>query len=208
MARGVKLAMRLLPTIVLAAGVALMAGTAARADTYSFEKDHTNVSVSWDHLGMSRQTARFLDVSGTLNLELEEPETSSVEVQIKVASVSSGVAALDDALTKTKEYFDVASYPRITFKSTSVKTTGAKAAEVVGDLTINGITKPATLEVTWNFVGEHPLSSINPNYKDVYAVGFSATTQILRSDFGITRTVPFVSDEIRISIETELKREK
>jgi len=196
--------------ILLVLGLTVLAalpGTPAHADRYTFEKDHTDVRASWDHLGMSRQSARFLDVKGGLKLELEEPETSTVEVSIKVGSGSTGGKELDEILTKSKDFFDAATFPEITFKSTSVKTTSAKTAEVVGDLTINGVTKPATLDVVWNFVGEHPLGAINPVYKDVYAVGFSATTQILRSDWGITRTVPYVSDEIKISIETELKRE-
>ena len=62
------------------------------------------------------------------------------------------------------------------------------------------------LETTWNFSGEHPMAKINPAYSEVYASGFSARTQIFRSDFGITRTIPFVSDEIQITIETEMHR--
>ena len=62
--------------------------------------------------------------------------------------------------------------------------------------------------MVWNFTGEHPLSAINPVYKDHYSSGFSATTQIFRSDFGITRTIPYVSDELRITIETEMHRSK
>jgi len=84
--------------------------------------------------------------------------------------------------------------------------TTARTANVEGELTFNGVTRPVTLSVVWNFSGEHPLAKINPTYAGVYASGFSARTQILRSDFGITRSIPLVSDEIRISIETELHR--
>ena len=62
------------------------------------------------------------------------------------------------------------------------------------------------LDVVWNFSGEHPLQTINPVYAGAYASGFSATTQIRRSDWGITRTIPYVSDELRITIETEMIR--
>jgi polyisoprenoid-binding protein YceI len=84
--------------------------------------------------------------------------------------------------------------------------TTAKTANVSGEVSFNGFTRPATLSVVWNFSGEHPLSKINPVYAGVYASGFSARTQILRSEFGITRSIPLVSDELRITIEAELHR--
>ena len=95
-----------------------------------------------------------------------------------------------------------------TFRSTDVKRLSDKTAQVTGDLTLNGQTKPVTLDVVWNFSGEHPLSKINPVYSDLYYSGFSVQTQIRRSDWGITRTIPYVSDEIQIVIEAELKRKE
>lgn len=178
----------------------------ALADTYTVDPQHTEVRFTWDHLGVSRQGGRFADVSGTLTFDPERPAESSVEVSIPVKSISTGVKKLDEHLVATKDFFDVAANPNITFKSTAVAMTGDKTAEVTGDLTINGTTRPVVLDVVWNFTGEHPLQSINPVYAGAFVSGFSATTQIRRSDWGVTRTIPYVSDEIRISIETEMLR--
>lgn len=192
--------------LILGAGLALASLPAAAApETYVFDKSHTELRFSWDHLGLSRQAGRFLDVEGSLMLDPEKPETSHVEVVIKLASIWTGVKELDQIL-KGKEFFDVASFPVATFRSSEVKPLSDKTAHVTGDLTIAGKTSPVVLEVIWNFAGEHPLSKINPAYTDQYYAGFSIKTQLLRSDWGITRTIPYVSDEILIGIETELKR--
>lgn len=178
----------------------------AAPESYVFDKEHTEIRFSWDHLGLSRQSGRFLDVSGTLRFDPEQPEASHVDVRIPLKSLSTGVAALDDVLLKTPDYLDVSQHPQITFKSTEIIMTTAKTANIAGDLTFNGVTHPVMLTVVWNFAGEHPLSRINPTYAGVYATGFSARTQILRSDYGVSRSAPLVSDEIRITIEAELHR--
>lgn len=188
-------------------GLAAMAtGAAAAPDSYTFDRAHTEVRASWDHLGLSRQSARFNDVSGSVLFDPERPEDSSAEVTIKVASVQTGVAALDNHLVKTKDFFDTLAHPTITFRSQSVRMTSDKTAEMTGELTVNGITRPVVLAVVWNYLGPHPLGAVNPTLKDVVVAGFSARTQILRSEWGITRTIPLVSDEVRISIETELQK--
>lgn len=178
----------------------------ASAETFTLDKQHTEVRFSWDHMGLSRQSGRFTDVTGIVQFDADNPESATVDVSIPVASLMTGVAALDNLLVKTKDYFDTAANPAITFKSTSVRKTGDKTAELIGDLTINGVTKPVTMAVVWNFIGPHPLGTINPTYADKVVAGFSARTQILRSNWGITRTIPLVSDEIRISIEAEMAR--
>lgn len=197
--------MRNLLLPVLGAACLLMpVATSATAAMFVLDRDHTEVRASWDHLGLSRQSARFDDVVGRVTFSPENPEQSSVDVTIKVDSVSTGVAALDKHLTGSTDFFDVQRHPNITFRSRSVAMTSPKTANIEGDLTINGITKPATLSAVWNFLGEHPLANANPVYKDVEAAGFSARTQILRSEWGITRTIPLVSDELRITIEVEM----
>ena len=178
----------------------------ALADTFTFDKQHTEVRFSWDHLGLSRQSGRFTDTTGTLSFDPAKPEASTVSVEIKLASLSTGIPALDNQLLKTRDYFDAAAHPVITFTSRDVHLTGDKTADVAGDLTINGLTKPAMLAVHWNYLGPHPLGAINPTFSGQTVAGFSARTNILRSDWGISRTIPLVSDENRIQIETELLR--
>ena len=164
----------------------LPAPVQAAPERYGFDKHHTEIRFSWDHLGLSRQSGRFLDIDGEVVFDPEKPETSSVNIRIPLKSLTTGVPALDDVLLKTPDYLNVAQYPDITFKSTAIMPTTAKSANVEGELTFNGVTKPVTLSVVWNFAGEHPLSKVNPTYAGVYASGFSARTQILRADYGIT----------------------
>lgn len=194
----------LLLPILGASWLLVQAVAPATAAMFVLDRDHTEVRASWDHLGLSRQSARFDDVIGRVTFSPDHPEQSSVDVTIKVASVSTGIVALDKHLTGSTDFFDAQRHPNITFRSRSVAMTSPKTANIDGDLTINGITKPATLSAVWNFLGEHPLANVNPVYKDVEAAGFSARTQILRSEWGITRTIPLISDEIRLTIEVEM----
>ncbi len=201
--------MRLLVSVAMTFALSLAAwamSSPARADQFALDPEHTEVRFTWDHLGMSRQGGRFVDVTGQLDFDETRPDASKVSVIIKVASIWTGVGALDSQLIKSREFFDAAKFPTITFSSTSVRQTSAKTADVIGDLTINGMARPVVLNVTWNYAGAHPMAKINPAFSDQYVAGFSAQTQIRRSDWGLTRTVPFVSDEIQISIETELRR--
>ncbi len=192
----------------LTLAAAAIAGLAcpAHADTYKIDPEHTEVRFSWDHLGLSRQGGRFSSVEGKIDFDPDQPALTTAEIKIPLKSISTGIKKLDEHLTSTKDFFDVSANPAITFKSTGVRLKSDKTAEMEGELSINGVTKPVVLDVVWNFTGEHPLQSINPVYTGAYASGFSATTQIRRSDWGITRTIPYVSDELRISIETELLR--
>lgn len=188
----------------------LVLGTAAAApsaaDVYEIDADHTEVRFTWDHLGVSRQGGRFNSVFGQLRFDPENPAVSSLEVSIPVSGLSTGVAKLDEQLLKTRDYFDVTAYPNITFKSTGIALKSDRTADVTGELSMNGITRPVVLDVIWNYSGPHPLESFNPAFAGKYVSGFSATTQIRRGDWGITRGAPLVSDEIRIAIESEFIR--
>ncbi|MFM9940626.1 MAG: YceI family protein [Hyphomicrobiaceae bacterium] len=184
----------------------LAPGTAfAEPATYSIDRQHTNVSFSWNHLGLSRQSGRILDVEGTLVVDMAKPEEATLEVVMKTASIVTGVTELDRHL-KSVDFFEAARNPIITFKSTGIKKTGEKTGEVTGDLMILGITKPVVLQVTLNFDGEHPLAPLNASYRDKFVAGFSARGKLSRSEWGLKRGTPLVSDDIEIVIETELNR--
>jgi polyisoprenoid-binding protein YceI len=107
---------------------------------------------------------------------------------------------------KRPEFFDVARYPYITFKSTAVRQTGERTGEVIGDLTVRNVTKPVVLEVTWNFTGEHPLAPVNPTYLGSWVSGFSGKARLKRSDWGLDRGLPLVSDDVDVAIEIEFTR--
>jgi polyisoprenoid-binding protein YceI len=194
-----------LAVLALALALVRCGAPAAEAATYTFSKDYTSVRFSWSHLGLSRQSARVMDIAGTVDFDPAEPEASRVDVLMNASSLSSGVRAFDDLL-RSVEYFDAQRHPTIRFRSTSARKMSDRTGELTGDLTVMGVTKPVTLYVVWNFSGEHPLAAVNPNYKDVYVAGFSATGVLRRSDWGLSRAVPLVSDEIELTIETELIR--
>ena len=191
--------------------VALVLATMASGDgraqsaIYTISKDYTNVRFSWSNLGLSRQSARIMSIDGSAEFDPQSPETGRVDVLMNAASLWTGIASFDE-LMKSADFFDVRRHPTIRFRSTGVRRMSERTAELVGDLTIMGTTNPVTLYVVWNFTGEHPLAAVNPNYKSVFVSGFSATGVLRRSDWGLSRGVPLVSDEIEVTIETELIR--
>lgn len=172
------------------------AGAAAAAPlTYKIDANHTDVVAGWSHFGFSNPVAHFGQVDGSITYDPAKPSASSVEVTIPLAGLNSHVAAFDEHL-RSEDFFDAAKYPTITFKSTKVEAAGDKKLKVSGDLTVHGVTKPVVLDVTINKVGEQPMAKRA-------AAGFDASTTIKRSDFGIAKYVPNVSDEVTIHITTE-----
>lgn len=195
-------AVRLLLAVFLLSSV-LGGELAAQPATYRLDKEYTAVNFSWSHLGLSRQSARLTGAEGRVTFDPANPEASTIDVTMRTANISTGLRDFD-LLIKSSDYFNAAQFPLITFKSTEVRRLSDKTGQVMGNLTVKGITRPVALSVVWNFSGEHPLAKVNPNYRDVYVSGFSATAVLRRSDWDLSLAVPLVSDEIRLSIETEM----
>lgn len=180
----------------LAAALSLFAASAFAAPvTYKLDPNHTNVLASWSHFGFSNPFANFGQVDGTLVYDAEDVSKSSVEVKLPLAGLNSFTADFDEHL-RSADFFDAAKYPEITFKSTKVESAGKGKLKVTGDLTVKGVTKPAVLDVTLNKAGVQPLAKRE-------AVGFDATTTLKRSEFGVDKYVPNVSDEVKLQITTE-----
>ena len=177
--------------------VALLAGSApALATTYTLDPNHTQVQFIWNHYGFTDLVGQFGKIEGTLEFDEADPTKASVNATIAIDSLDSNVKKLDGVLT-SGDYFDAAKFPTATFKSTRVeKGATPDRLKVTGDLTIRGITKPLTLDVKVTRVGEHPL-------RKAPAAGFDATTTLTRSEFGITKYLPNVSDQVKIHIVTE-----
>ena len=181
--------------IVLASALAL-ATAPVFAATYTLDPTHTQVVFSWNHMGYSNPTAQFRKIEGTLEFDAANPTKGSVQVTIPLASVNSNVEKLDEHL-QGADFFDAAKYPDATFKSTKVeKGAGENRLKVTGDLTLHGVTRPVVLDVTVNKAGEHPM-------RKAPAAGFDASATIKRSDFGIDKYVPMVSDDITLRITSE-----
>lgn len=194
--------MHALNRTAIAAGLALALAAPALAQpanpatvqggTFAVEPTHTRVLFAVNHFGTSTWYGDFTHVSGSLKLDPKNPAASEVDVSVPVASVSTTNPVLDGEL-KSAEWLDAAKCPAMTFKSTKVTPTGPETATVAGELTIHCVTKPAVLDVRFHGAGTNPMSH-------AYTVGFDATGHIKRSDFGVAKYVPMVSDDVELII--------
>lgn len=166
----------------------------AAPQTYELDKGHTAITWHASHFGFSKPSGKFMNIDGTIVIDEDAPENSHVSVTIPVDQINTGIEKFDEHL-KSADFFDVATYPTALFTSSKVELTGENTAKVMGNLTLHGVTKPVTLDVTLNKIGKNPLGK--------QTAGFTATSVIKRSEFGITTYLPGISDEIEISIESE-----
>ena len=182
-----------------AAAVLLMTSFSAPAHAdaveYKFDTVHSQIIFHVDHLGFSKREGEFLDFDGQFMFDEARPENSSVNVTIDTNSISMDDDKWEEHM-KNADFFNVAQFPAMTFNSTSVEQTGANTGKIHGDLTLLGITKPVTLDVVFNKAGVHP-------YSQKYVAGFSATTALDRSAFGMNYGLPGIGDRVDINIEVE-----
>lgn len=167
----------------------------AISGTYTSEERHRYITFSYDHFGYSRPQIRWREWEATLEWNAEDPEASSVRVTIDADSADSGVDVFDGHLTGER-FFDTENFEEITFVSTEIKRTDENTGQITGDLTIKDTTKSVTLEATFN---NGAFDERNNKYK----IGFSATTSVNRSDFGVDYLAPAVSDQVDIAISAE-----
>ena len=183
-------------SLALALFSALVAAPAFAAPVeYTIDPNHSQVHIGWNHFGFSNIQARFNTVAGTFVYDADNVAASSVQATIDITSVDSGVAKLDEHL-QSPDFFDAAKFGTATYKSTKVSAAGEGKLTVEGDLTVHGVTKPVTLDVTVNKIGPHAMTQ-KPS------AGFDATASLKRSDFGVGQYVPNVSDEVTIRITVE-----
>ena len=170
------------------------AASPAVTQTQKFEIDnnHTQVSFTYDHFGFSNPTSRLETIKGSIELNQQDWSQSSVNVTMPLSGLHTGVERLDAHL-KSADFFDAAKNPDITFKSTKVEKAGTDALKVTGDLSVHGVTKPVTLAVKVNKIGENKMMQTQ-------TAGFDADTTIKRSEWGVSGYVPAVSDEVHIHL--------
>ena len=167
---------------------------------YALDKSHGYITFTYSHLGFSTPHVGFRSFDASLSLDSENIENSSVDVVIDTTSIDSRVENFNGHLNGAN-FFDTENFPTATFKSTSVKETGENEYEVTGDLTIKDVTQSVTLSAKLNKAANHPM-------RKVPTVGFSGQAKFLRSDFGISRNVPHVGDEVTVYIEVEMPMKK
>jgi polyisoprenoid-binding protein YceI len=165
---------------------------------YEVDETHAYLSFSYSHMGLSNPRLHFADFDAELELDGNNMANSSVRIAVDAASVDSGVAELDDEL-RGADFFDVANHPNITFVSSGYKETSENAGTLSGDLTVMGITRPVTLDVTINS------AAMNRSVRKEM-IGFSAAGMIKRSEFGLTAYDKVVSDELNLDIQIEFAR--
>lgn len=180
---------------VLASLLALSFPAQAAPEEYAFDLPHTSISFYVNHLGVSYSTGRFTGFDGSFLFDEEKPENSSVDVTIHTNSLEMLDEKWNEHL-KGPDFFNVAQFPDMTFKSVKVEKTGEKTAKLTGDLTLLGVTRPVILDVTLNGIAAHPMKG-NP------IIGFSVTGIIQRSEFGMTYGIPMVGDDVSLRIEVE-----
>ncbi|HZU78467.1 MAG TPA: YceI family protein [Acidimicrobiales bacterium] len=174
------------------------------AGTYTLDPSHSTVEFVVKHLMISKVRGRFSDVAAKITIA-EVPEQSHVEVTIGAASVSTGDAKRDEHL-RSADFFDVEQHPNLTFTSTKVEPVRNDRWEVTGDLTVLGVTKPVVLEVEFSGAGQTPWGST--------AIGFSASTEIDREEWGLTWNAALetggvvVGKKVRIELEVEATRDQ
>ena len=166
---------------------------------YTMDPTHTSVVFKVDHLGFSTYLGRFDTSSGTLTFDENDPTKSVVNVTIDAASVNTNSDALEEKL-RGADMFKADVHPEISFVSTSIEKTSDNTGQVTGDLTIAGMTKPVTLEVTFNNGAPHPFP---PNK---FILGFSATAALKRSEWELNSWLPAVGDDVALEIEAEFVR--
>lgn len=188
------------PLLLSLALVASIGSAQAATKAYTIDQKHTQVYASYVHFGYSNIAIRFNTVEGEFLLDAEKPANSSLNLKVPMSSLDTGVEVFDEHL-RGEGFFDVVKFPHATFKSTKVTEAGKGKLKLLGDLTINGVTKSVTFDVTINAIAPHPMSK-KPT------AGFDAVTKIKRTDFGVGKYAPNVSDEVTLRITMEASEAK
>ncbi len=160
--------------------------------TYAVDPSHTQVLFCVLHLGFTNYYGNFSGVSGSLSVVPDKPSAMAVTISVPVDSVSTTSPKLDGEL-KSADWLDATRYPTMVFRSETVTPTSANTADVTGTLTLHGVTRPLTLHASFVGAGVNIL-----DHKET--VGFQLNGSLKRSDFGVTKYVPLVSDDVTLMI--------
>ena len=178
--------------------MALAQDASSTENKYTIEKNHTSVMWIADHFGYSKVSGKFTDISGEIVFDEKKPQDSSVQVEIKTDSIATGLPKFEEHL-KSKDFFDVKTFPTAKFVSKKIIVDKKNNAQIVGDLTLLGVTKEVILKAEFNKSAPNPMSQ-KPT------IGFSAKTTINRSDFGVKYAIPNIADKVELVIEVEANR--
>ena len=194
-----------LPSIALLGAAPLAAQAthdpvAVEAGTYQTDPNHTLVAFDVNHFGFTEFYGVFPGATGTLTLDPKAIAATKLDVSVPLARVSTTNATLDGEL-RSADWFDADRYPTARFVSARVTQTGPRTAKIAGTLTLHGVSKPMVLDATFAGAGANPLSK-------AYTVGFQASGHVKRSDFGVTKYVPLVGDDVKLTISGAFEKSK
>lgn len=200
---------RLLAATLLAAtlvGPALAQMPAPRSitppsGTYAVDLSHASITFKVSHFGLSNYTMRFAKFDATVDFDSADMTRSKLNVTIDPKSIRTDFPFperenFDNKIATDPQYLNANAHPEIRFVSRTITRTGPTTGRILGDLTMLGVTRPVTLNATFNGGIEHP-------FRRVPVFGVSATGSFKRSDFGMTVLTPLVSDEVQVVIEAE-----
>ena len=174
----------------------LAASAAAQSGTWKIDPNHSSAQFAVRHMGVSTVRGAFTKVSGNASYDPSDPSKATLDATIDATSVDTRVEMRDKDL-RSPNFLDVQKYPTITFKSKQAKAAGDGKLQIVGDLTIHGVTKEVVLDVDGPSA---PIKDPMGNQR----IGASASTKINRKDFGVNGAPSVVGDEISITIDAEL----
>ena len=188
-----------LRNLIAAVVIAGLSPAVLANDAYRFDPSGSTIGFSV-HQFLGTTHGKFTKFNGRIDVNREHPENSSVTAQIDVRSIDTRIKKRDDHL-RSAEFFNVDKYPQMAFKSRSVKQTGPQSGDILGDLTIHGVTKPVTLHVKL-------LTPLNATSQTRWAV---TVDPITRRDFNLmfapaTESISGISQTVAINIEIEAKR--
>lgn len=173
------------------------------SEAYALDPGHSQVVFTYNHIGFSRTFGMFGGFEGEILFDEDNPAASSVTVSIPVLAMITGWDARKQHFM-SDDFFGAKDGDVVTFTSTGIEVTGESTANITGDLTMNGVTKPVVLETTLNKSAPYPFGP----KEGTPTLGFEASAIIVRSDFGLGAFAPAVSDEIELIISVEALKSK
>lgn len=188
--------MRRLVALLASATLTTAIVTPVVAEPYVIDRSHAYISFMVDHLGFAMTHGTFREFDAQINFNPDDIEAATVAFTIEAASVETFWEARDTHV-RSADFLDVETYPQITFVSNEVRLTSEDTAEVTGDVTMRGVTRPETFEVKLNRFGPHPFN------KDLTVAGFTITGVLDRRNYGSTFGAPAIGAEIPIRIDLE-----
>jgi polyisoprenoid-binding protein YceI len=159
------------------------------------DPDHSVAAFIIKHMMVANVRGQFNKISAELSFDPADISHSSVEAVIDASGIYTGIQKRDDHL-RSPDFFDVAEYPLITFKSNKAETSGERHFKITGDLTIHGITRPVTLDAEY--------SGIEKSSDGDISIGFTASTRINREDYGLTWNVELESRGVMVGKEVQI----